>query len=154
MRILNGEFGIILLFLCTRAVWLSRTDALMSTRRAVLQSAKDDLHARQAVQTLMEFKTSIRDDPNDIMVGWRLKDPQPCSWRGVVCDPKSMVPTVIAVEILNQQLEGLIPPWNPRDLLSLRRLDLSGNRFTGSILLNHIHSCTLSIVNCTISDTQ
>ncbi|KAL2607561.1 hypothetical protein R1flu_026134 [Riccia fluitans] len=132
MRILNGEFGVILLSLCTWAMWLSRTDALMSTRREVLQFAKDDLHARQAVQTLMEFKTSIRDDPNDVMVGWRPEDPHPCGWRGVACDPKSIAPMVIAVEIPNQQLEGLIPP-GLRNLLSLQRLDLSGNRFTGSI---------------------
>nr|GLL44369.1 receptor kinase-like protein Xa21 [Ipomoea trifida] len=78
---------------------------------------------------LLQFKTLITSDPQNILPkNWSSGSPT-CQWTGVVCNGK---PRVAAVHLSGLGLSGIISP-SLGNLTFLTSLDISGNHFTGQI---------------------
>ncbi|OVA17803.1 Protein kinase domain [Macleaya cordata] len=78
---------------------------------------------------LLSFKSSITDDPNGILNTWSLNTSF-CNWNGVLCNPKKLRVTGLALG--NLSLSGTISP-HLTNLSFLRVLDLQNNSFSGSL---------------------
>ncbi|KAI3698408.1 hypothetical protein L2E82_41934 [Cichorium intybus] len=80
-------------------------------------------------EALVNFRTSIISS-DDVLGQWRPEDPDPCGWKGVICDSKTM--RVISLNVSNHKLKGLISP-DIGKLDHLKFLDLHYNNFYGAI---------------------
>ncbi|XP_023768631.1 LRR receptor-like serine/threonine-protein kinase FEI 1 [Lactuca sativa] len=80
-------------------------------------------------EALVNFRTSIISS-DDVLGQWRPEDPDPCGWKGVICDQKTM--RVISLNVSNHKLKGLISP-DIGKLDHLKFLDLHYNNFYGEI---------------------
>nr|GMD82023.1 probable LRR receptor-like serine/threonine-protein kinase At3g47570 [Ipomoea batatas] len=78
---------------------------------------------------LLQFKTLITSDPQNILAkNWSTGTPT-CQWTGVVCNRKQRV---AAVHLSGLGLSGIISP-SLGNLTFLASLDISDNHFTGQI---------------------
>ncbi|XP_024960974.1 LRR receptor-like serine/threonine-protein kinase FEI 1 isoform X2 [Cynara cardunculus var. scolymus] len=80
-------------------------------------------------QALVNFRTSIISS-DGVLGQWRPEDPDPCGWKGVTCDSKTM--RVISLNVSNHKLKGPISPDIGR-LDHLKFLELHYNNFYGAI---------------------
>ncbi|KAL4570281.1 hypothetical protein LXL04_025933 [Taraxacum kok-saghyz] len=80
-------------------------------------------------EALVNFRTSIISS-DEVLGEWRPEDPDPCGWKGVTCDPKTM--RVVSLNVSNHKLKGLISPYIGK-LDNLKFLDLHYNNFYGEI---------------------
>ncbi|KAI3728179.1 hypothetical protein L6452_16811 [Arctium lappa] len=80
-------------------------------------------------QALVNFRTSIISS-DGVLGQWRPEDPDPCGWKGVTCDSKTM--RVISLNVSNHKLKGPISPDIGR-LDQLKFLELHYNNFYGAI---------------------
>ncbi|XP_061341596.1 receptor-like protein kinase HSL1 [Gastrolobium bilobum] len=81
---------------------------------------------------LYQFKLSL-DDPDSSLSSWNNRDPTPCSWTGVTCDPTHT--TVTELDLSNANLAG---PFSTSILCHLTNL-------TSIILYNNAINNTLSL---------
>ncbi|KAJ9549486.1 hypothetical protein OSB04_022029 [Centaurea solstitialis] len=80
-------------------------------------------------EALVNFRTSIISS-DGVLRQWRPEDPDPCGWKGVTCDSKTM--RVISLNISNHKLKGPISP-DIGKLDQLKYLELHYNNFYGAI---------------------
>ncbi|XP_071693656.1 LRR receptor-like serine/threonine-protein kinase FEI 1 [Rutidosis leptorrhynchoides] len=80
-------------------------------------------------EALVNFRTSIVSSV-DVLGQWRPEDPDPCGWKGVTCDPKTM--RVISLNVSHHKLKGPLSP-DIGKLDQLQFLDLHYNNFYGPI---------------------
>ncbi|PWA84313.1 serine/threonine/dual specificity protein kinase, catalytic domain-containing protein [Artemisia annua] len=80
-------------------------------------------------EALVNFRTSIINSI-DVLGQWRPEDPDPCGWKGVTCDNKTM--RVISLNVSHHKLKGPLSP-DIGKLDQLKILDLHYNNFFGAI---------------------
>ncbi|KAJ4951475.1 hypothetical protein NE237_028307 [Protea cynaroides] len=95
------------------------------------------LGSQEEVQSLLEFKKGIRDDPlGRVLNSWDhssvKSDECPRAWYGVVCDDSTVSVTALVLEELN--LSGDLKLSTLTGLRMLRNLSLSGNFFSGRLV--------------------
>ncbi|KAL8201263.1 hypothetical protein R6Q57_012602 [Mikania cordata] len=80
-------------------------------------------------EALVNFWTNIINS-DDVLGQWRPEDPDPCGWKGVTCDSKTM--RVISLNVSHRKLKGPLSPYIGR-LDQLKFLDLHHNNFYGPV---------------------
>ncbi|GAA0180620.1 transmembrane signal receptor [Lithospermum erythrorhizon] len=58
-------------------------------------------------EALINFRQSIANS-DGVLLQWRPEDPDPCGWKGVLCDPKSK--RVTSLSLPNHKLSGSLSP--------------------------------------------
>ncbi|KAK9130916.1 hypothetical protein Sjap_011403 [Stephania japonica] len=79
---------------------------------------------------LLSLKSALTADPTRALRAWSPADPHPCAWPGVACTANTT--RVSSLDLSGLRLSGYIPSELAL-LRSLRRLDLSGNAFSGPL---------------------
>lgn len=85
--------------------------------------------SQPAAAQLQDQPTMVALQRELMVADWDPKSPSYCFWRGVTCAGQNQ--TVEALDLAHRNLRGNISLIS--ELISLRRLDLSGNSFHGSI---------------------
>ncbi|XP_076927968.1 LRR receptor-like serine/threonine-protein kinase FEI 1 isoform X2 [Bidens hawaiensis] len=80
-------------------------------------------------EALVNFRSNIINS-DDVLRQWRPEDPDPCGWKGVTCDSKTM--RVISLNVSHHKLKGPLSPDIGR-LDQLKFLDLHHNNFYGAV---------------------
>ncbi|KAF3447897.1 hypothetical protein FNV43_RR08604 [Rhamnella rubrinervis] len=89
-------------------------------------------------EALLNFRTAVVGS-DGILLKWRPEDPDPCTWKGVTCDPKTK--RVIYLSLPSHKLSGSISP-DLGKLDQLKILSLYNNNFYGTIP-SDLGNCTL-----------
>ncbi|KAL5989494.1 hypothetical protein ACLOJK_010386 [Asimina triloba] len=87
------------------------------------------LSSSEEVQVLHQIKLSW-DDPSNALSDWSSRDPTPCSWTGVTCDPSSF--HVTSISLPSSNLCGPFPILLC-NLTSLSFISLPDNYINGSL---------------------
>ncbi|KAF8701534.1 hypothetical protein HU200_033559 [Digitaria exilis] len=90
-------------------------------------------------QALLAFKAAVTDDPTGALASWSDTDADPCRWVGITCANASASggARVVGVAVAGKNLSGVVPP-ELGNLALLRRLNLHGNRLTGTVPPNQL----------------
>ncbi|CAO2039650.1 unnamed protein product [Urochloa humidicola] len=85
------------------------------------------------VLSLLKFKQAITNHPAEALSNWN-RSTSICQWKGVTCNPKNRG-RVTALNLAGQEnkFTGLIPPSIGNQLQQISILNLSYNKFQGSI---------------------
>uniref|UniRef100_A0A7N0TBL1 non-specific serine/threonine protein kinase n=1 Tax=Kalanchoe fedtschenkoi TaxID=63787 RepID=A0A7N0TBL1_KALFE len=83
-------------------------------------------------EALWSFRTSITSS-DGVLLQWRPEDPDPCGWKGVICDSKTK--RVLYLMLPNHKLTGPLSPELGK-LEHLKTLSLHNNNLYGAIPSN------------------
>ncbi|KAF3792401.1 Serine/threonine-protein kinase BRI1-like 2 [Nymphaea thermarum] len=123
-------FEMVLFWLLALASLTSSSSTLEESKRAAFPSTRTD------AESLLLFKSSIKQDPNASLSGWRIGRGDPCRWRGVSCT----LGRVTGLDLSGATLAGEPSLHSLSTLTALSTLNLSLNSlsFNASSSLRHL----------------
>ncbi|MCD7467054.1 hypothetical protein HAX54_004247 [Datura stramonium] len=98
---------------------------------------------------LLQLKSHISSDPNNILASNWSSSGSVCSWIGITCSSRHN--RVTALDISSMQLHGTIPP-HLGNLSFLVSLDISNNTFHGDLPEELGHLRRLKVIDCSTNN--